>query len=186
MATVTSLTKEQIEALAAEWQTALAEQEIIRASLIEILTQLGTNSELLEQLQNMDIPALQEQVGGTASEVSDLRDNVIPRVEFNNNYNSEAIQTLQDMQDTLQQDLNGVADNANALTKTFYSDTPPPEFDETTERYLAVGDTWYDTTPGNGNRQYTWTGTIWSPFTVEVADFALTARKFKTSTHMLY
>lgn len=67
------------------------------------------------------------------------------------------------------------------LPTSFYTDAAPTG---TAVRPLQEDDTWYDI--GDGYKQYRYRNGQWTTFSVEVTDFSLTARKFITSTHLLY
>jgi hypothetical protein len=70
---------------------------------------------------------------------------------------------------------------AHDNTMTFFQTSAPTG---TSDRPLRTDDLWYDT--DDGYKQYRYDGSTWVTFDVTISDFSLTARKFVTTTHLLY
>lgn len=187
MATVTSLTAEQIAEIASGWEAVMAEQQQLKAQVSDLESRLLISQQILHELRQMDIPELQQLLDNAAITVGNLNDNVVPILQQGISSNATTLDDLRFAQ------LPGLEENMDGLIERpmhFFSDEPPPEAPEDIElggRVLQVDDIWHKTVEGVDTLEtYRWTGTEWQRFDIEIRDLSITVQKFKTSTHQLY
>ena len=182
MAAVVSLTEHKIRQLLGSWEDLALSQDDIN----ELVNRLNLNNEQLtnvvDDLKNNVIGDLQNRLSDNEQVVADLNENLVP------NINSAMDQFHQEMDNVnsvilpnLRADLNSGIENSLIRPQTFFSDEPP---ESTEDRELQISDIWHDT--NDGNRQHRWDGTQWVTFTVDIADFSVTARKLISTRHLIY
>lgn len=184
MATVISLTEAKIRELLSGWEGVELSQDQINALVSQLWTSQATVTAEMDDLKNVVMPQLQTDLAESSIRVSELNDTSLPNLETEL---AQADAALQDLITVtipgIEANLTNVIDN-DAVRPKVYTQPDEPTNPDIDERGLLVGDTWFDA--DDSNKQYVWNGVEWSTFGVDIADFSLTAKKFKTSTHMLY
>ena len=184
MATVISYTEDKIKELLGPWDGVALTQDEINAKLQQMRTSLDSQGAMQTEFNQVVRPQLEAAVAESSIQVSELNETVVPSLR------QDLTQTQTDVQDlntvtipSIQQDVSATIQTIAERPKAYPQDEEPTNPDDD-GRYLVVGDTWFDT--DNNNQQSVWNGVEWSTFSVDVAEFSLTAEKFKTSTHMIY
>lgn len=184
MATVVSLTEDKIRELLSGYEGVALKQSDIDALVQQIKIDLASNQASVDELNNVTIPQLRIELADNDSKLADLNTNTLPQLQIELDQANADINDLNTVDlPSLRADLDSTSQNVLDMPKAYYTATAPLNPDDDL-RDLVVGDTWFD--PNDNNKQYTWNGTEWSTLSVDVADFSLTAQKFKTSTHMIY
>lgn len=182
MATVVSLTEDKIRDLLGNWEGLSLTQAEINEMLAKLALTQNRLTEDLDDLNNNKLPQLQDKLDANDIAVADLHDNLIPSIDAAVAQQQGQMEQLTDIiLPNLQADLNSGIENSLIRPQTFFSDEPP---ESTEDRELQISDIWHDT--DNGNRQHRWDGTQWVTFTVDVADFSVTARKLISTRHLIY
>lgn len=163
MAEVTSYDAPTIEAMMEELQQLRDEQAASSSRVAELTSELEVALNQLLEINQVSIPEMNASVGGATSATSDIVENQIPNLE--QAIDDQRLLTLQ------------------AIPKVFRQPEPPTNEDDP-ERELQIEDKWVDT--DDSDKEYHWDGTAWVESGMTVADFSLTARKFLSSTHLIY
>lgn len=183
MAVVTSLTDSKIQELMAGWQIVGLSQEEINSLVIQIRAAMESHDAQITELRETTLPALQEDLAAGSIKVSELNEK-IPDLE---NTLAEAQLQLDDIQNiivpSMQESIDNTTQNIIDRPKTYVQPEAPENPDEE-DRYLVVGDGWFDS--DDNNRQRIWNGVEWSTFGIDIPDFSVTVRKFMSSTHLIY
>lgn len=184
MATVVSLTEDKIQELMSGWQSLGLSQDQINALVVQLKGTVETNDAQMQELNTTTLPQLQTDLAESSIRVSDLNDVTIPDLQNNLDQSKLAIENLQTVDiPALRQDVDSTIQNAIDRPKVYVQPEAPTNPDDD-DRYLVVGDVWYD--EDNNNKQTIWNGVEWSTFGVEISDFSLTVKKFMSSSHMIY
>lgn len=184
MAVVTSLTATRIQELLAGWESVGLSQDEINALIIQLATNVASQAAVVEDFTETTLPHLREDLEGAANTVSDLNDNVLPTLQSTLSEHDDQLEILNTVTlPSLQESLDATVTNVRESPKVYVQDDPPEDPDDD-GRDLVVGDTWFDSNDENAHQ--IWDGAAWTTFKVDVADFSLTAQKFKTTTHMIY
>lgn len=184
MATVVSLTKTQIEELLSGWEEIGLSQDQINGLVIQLQTRVISQEAYLENFLEVVKPEMEAQAAAAAIELSDLKDVTLPALQADMDQANIDVETMMTVTiPSLQNDVISTVTNVNERPSIYVQPDEPTDPDDD-ERDLVVGDTWFDS--DDDNTQRIWNGVEWSTFKIDVADFTLTAQKFKTSTHMLY
>jgi hypothetical protein len=184
MAEVTSLTEQRIMQLASEWVSVADNQETTAAFVGMLKTFLEQNQAKLSELNEQTIPQLLETLAANEISVSELNENVLPDLQSALDENATALADLNTVAiPALQIGLENEIENARARPHVYVQPEAPTNPDED-DRYLVVGDSWFDS--DDNNRQTVWNGVEWSTFNIDIPDLSITVKKFKTSTHMIY
>lgn len=182
MATVSSFTEAKIRELLSGWEGVALDQEQINI----IIDQMRIRQDALEveitEFNDVTLPQLRDDLAAGSIRVSELNDTTIPNLEQKITVNEGDLQDLNTVTlPALRSDLDSSIVNSLSRPQMFFADEPPVS---TVDRELQVGDVWHDT--NDGNKQHRWDGTAWVSFSVDVADFSLTVKKFLTNTHQIY
>lgn len=184
MATVTSLTKARIEELMSGWQMVGLSQDEINALLLQLNASVEEQKAVLIEFDEVVVPLIKEELAQSAIEVGDLRDNVMPNLQQDLEQARAQVAELElNVVPSLRQDVDNTTQNLIDRPKVYYQDEEPTNPDED-ERYLVVGDVWYDT--NDQSMQRIWNGSAWTTFKLDIPDLSLTVRKFKVGTHQIY
>lgn len=183
MASVVTLSEDKIQELMAGWQAVSLRQDALNAEITELKAQVETYEAMLTEFTNLTLPEVQAIVAANSIETEDLRDNAIPNLETGVDQNSLGLENLNTVDiPALQADVNALG-SAVAVVGVPYRQTEPP-LDDDPDFPILIGTRWYDT--DDGNKEYSWNGTEWVEAGISIPDLSLTAKKFKTSTHMIY
>lgn len=184
MAVVVSLTETKIRELLSNLQGIELSQDEINAIIVQLLTSQGTLEADMDELKNVTVSQLQVELAANDIAVAQLNDTTLPALEADLEQAQLDLTNLSTVSiPALEENLSNELANA-ALRPKAYRQADAPTDPDIDDRGLIVGDTWFDT--DDDNKQYVWNGTEWSTLSSDVADFSLTAQKFKTSTHMIY
>jgi hypothetical protein len=184
MATVISLTENKIKELLSGWEGVALSQDQINSLIAQLWVSQTTVEATMEEFNNITLPDLRDEVQQSVILVSDLNDNTIPNLQQDLAQAQDAITNMATVDiPALQQGL--VSEITNNIEKPkVYVQTEPPENPDVDDRFLVVGDTWFDS--DDNNRHRIWNGVEWTTYNVDVSDFSLTVRKFMTTTHQIY
>jgi hypothetical protein len=182
MATVTSLTATRIEELLAGWESVGLSQDEINSLIVQLGTNVLEQGASLEHFNEVIRPVLEASVADSSLALSDMNDNILPALDAGLATANTELETLLTVTlPSLQTDMDNTLINVAERPNVYVQDDEPENPDEN-DRDLVVGDTWF----GPDDVQRIWNGTEWTTLSIDVADFSLTAQKFKTSRHMLY
>lgn len=185
MASVVSLTDEAIQELMAGWQSVGLSQDQINALVVQLKTSVESQGAALTEFQEIDRPQLEADLAANSIRVAELNDNLIPNFELALQQTALELQNLSEIDvAALRRDLDSEIINGVDRPKVFVQPEAPENPDEESERYLVVGDVWFD--DDDNNKQRVWNGAEWTTFAVDIPDLSLTVQKFKTNTHMIY
>lgn len=182
MATVVSLTEPKIRELLGNWEDLALTQDEVN----EIINRLSLNQESLNNqitdLTENKLPELRERQDANNQVIADLNENVIPNIDNAIDQMQQDVGNLTNVTlPSIRADLESGIVNSLVRPQTLFSDEPP---ESTEDRELVDGDIWHDT--NDGNRQHRWDGSQWVTFSVDVADFSITARKLISTRHLIY
>lgn len=184
MATVVSLTEEKIKELMAGWESVGFTQEQINALVIQLRDAQTAANERLTEFNEITLPQLREDLAAGSILVSELNDTTIPNLETSLSEARTAVNDLATIDiPALREGLDNQIVNLTDRPKVYVQPEAPTNPDEE-ERFLVVGDTWFDS--DSDNKQTVWNGVEWSTFGVEISDFSLTVKKLMSSSHMIY
>lgn len=183
MAKVTSFTEDKIRELLAGWEGLSLSQDEINALVIRLRDSQESANAALEELNQITLPQLREDLADSSVRVSELNDQ-IPDLQTRLDESQSRIDDLASIDiPALQQGLDNQIINLIDRPKVYVQPEAPTNPDEE-ERFLVVGDTWFDS--DNDNKQTVWNGAEWSTFGVEISDFSLTVKKFLSTKHQIY
>ena len=97
MATATSLTAETIEELMAGWEGVSVVQESQAALLSTFEAILATNTENLQNFEDVTLPAVQAELAASAISIANLTDNLVPQLQVDIAANTEDLENLNDV-----------------------------------------------------------------------------------------
>lgn len=184
MATVVSLTETKIQELLAGWEGVALSQDQINSLITQLGVDVGSQGASLEHFNEVVRPQLEQELGEGAIAVNDLLSTQIPQLQVDLQNAQDNLEVLNDHTiPALQEELTTTAINVVEAPKV-YVQTEAPEDPDENERYLVVGDVWYDS--DDNNLQRIWNGVEWTSFGVDIPDFSLTVKKFISSNHMIY
>lgn len=184
MASVTSFTATKIQSLLAEYEGISLSQQEILSLLQQLFVDTESNDAQMTELREVILPQLQDDLAANSIELDTLADTTLPNLQADLAQASLQLENINTVDlPSMRQDLDAEITNNLDRPKTYVQPDEPTNPDED-NRDLVVGDSWFD--DDDNNKQYVWNGAQWSTFSVDVADFTLTAQKFKTSTHMIY
>lgn len=186
MATAVSLTEAKIRELLSGYEGVALSQDEINALVGQLLISQQSVSSQMQTLEQQTIPQLLADLAAGDIRIAELNDTVIPTLQADLAEHDLAIDNLNTVTiPALQADLASTSQNVLDSPQSYYTVTAPTNPDED-NRDLVVGDAWYD--PNDNNKPYMWNGVEWTAIagSGDVADFSLTAQKFKTSSHMIY
>lgn len=184
MATVESLTKNKILELASQWASVISNQESSDVLLSGLLTFLEQNSTLIELLNVQTLPQLQEQLAANDEALSDLNATVIPDLQAALAQNDLELLnlttvTIPDIVTQLTSSIEGSIEKPKV-----YVQAEAPTNPDDDDRYLVVGDVWFDS--DDNNRQKVWNGVEWSTFGIDIPNFSITVQQLFSSQHLIY
>lgn len=183
MATAISLTEDKIQELMAGWQAVADRQDELNAQIAELKGQVQTYQTLLTEFTNMTLPEIEALVAANDLEVSDLKDNTVTGLEAQVNQHDLNLTNINDVDiPALQENVTLIGSNLASVGVPYRQ--PDAPVDDDPDYPILVGTKWYDS--DDGDKEYSWNGTEWVESGMDIADFSLTAQKFKTSTHMIY
>lgn len=183
MATAVSLTEEKIQELMAGWQAVADRQDELNAQIAELKGQVQTYQTMLTEFTNMTLPEIEALVAANDLEVSDLKDNTVTNLETQVDQHQLSLDNVQNVDiPALQENVGLIGSNLNTIGVPYRQ--PDEPLDDDPDNPILVGTKWYDS--DDGDKERFWDGTQWVESGGTVADFSLTAEKFKTSTHMIY
>lgn len=183
MAVVTSLTEDKIEELMAGWASVGMSQENINALVIQLRDSQAAANARLAELDQVTLVQMREDLAANSVQVSELNE-MLPALQTDLEQSQARIDNLTSVDiPALQQGLDNQIVNLIDRPKVYVQPEAPTNPDEE-ERFLVVGDTWFDS--DSDNKQTVWNGVEWSTFGVEISDFSLTVKKFLSSSHMIY
>lgn len=185
MATVISLTEQKIRELLAGWEEVGLSQDQINALVAQLWTDQVSVNTRMEEFENVTLPSIQQEVGAASNRVSELNETTLPNLAADLAQANATIENLVTVDiPEIQAGLINEIENTQVRPQVFVQAEPPPAYDDLAERDLVVGDTWFDS--DDNNMQRIWNGVEWSTFGIDIPDFSLTARKFLSTTHMIY
>lgn len=183
MATVTSLTEEKIQELMAGWELVGLSQEEINALVIQMRSDQQSADARLTEFNDIILPQLREDLAAGSIRVSELNDTTIPDLQASL---AEAQATVNDLAGVdipaLRDDVNSAGQNIKDRPQVFVQADEPPAYDDLEDRYLVVGDTWYD----SENVQRIWDGVQWTSLSVDIPDLSATIDQYLSPEHALY
>lgn len=183
MGVAVSLTEEKIQELMAGWQAVADRQDELNAQIAELKGQVLTYQSYLEEFTNMTLPEIESLVTANDLEVSDLKDNTVVDLGAQVDQHELNLANINDVDiPALQENVVLIGSNLASVGVPYRQAEPP--LDDDPDYPILVGTAWYD--EDDNNKEYRWSGTAWVEAGGTVADFSLTAQKFKTSTHMIY
>ena len=184
MATVTSFTSQKILELLSGWEGVGADQIETNVLVGALSDALQENMALIEELNSLTLPQIEESLAENGILVADLNDNILPTLQQVLEENAARINDIATVDiPNIALDLANNIENTQARPNVYVQDEAPTNPDED-DRYLIVGDSWFDS--NDNNKQRIWNGVEWTTFEVDIPDLSLTVVKFKTSTHMIY
>lgn len=184
MATVTSMTVEKIQELMAGWESVGLSQEEINALVIRLRSTVESASLSLIEFQESVLPRLREDLAANASELSQLNDAVLPDLQRDLEQARAEVEDIKAVSlPNLRVDLDATIQNAVDRPKVYVSDDAPTSPDDD-DRFLIVGDTWFDSS--DDNKQRVWNGVEWTTFGIDIPDLSITVRKLKSGQHLIY
>ena len=184
MAEVTSYTATKILELLQGLAAVESGQQTLQAVIQDLTETLDAAEAERIRLQQEVLPVLQADLINNQLLLDELNETTLVnlRQELEN---SEA--TIEDLRTVtiaaLQQELASAVQTL-AERPIVYNQPDEPTNPDINDRYLIVGDTWFDT--DDGNKQDMWNGSTWSTYAVDIPDLSLTVRKFKLGTHLIY
>lgn len=183
MASVVTLSEDKIQELMAGWQAVADRQDALNVEITELKAQVESYQGLLTEFTNMTLPEIEALVAANDLEVSDLKDNTVTNLEAQVDQHELNLTNINDVDiPALQQNVDLIGSNLNTVGVPYRQ--PDEPLDDDPDNPILVGTRWYDT--DDNEKERFWDGTQWVESGGTVADFSLTAEKFKTSTHMIY
>lgn len=183
MASVVTLSEDKIQELMAGWQAVADRQDALNAEITELKAQVETYEAMMLEFTNLTLPQIQAIVAANSIETEDMKDNAIPNLELGVDENAADLVDLNTVTlPAIQNDLSLLGSSVAAVGVPYRQDEPP--LDDDPDNPILIGTRWYDT--NDDEKEYSWNGTEWVESGISIPDLSLTAKKFKTSTHMIY
>lgn len=184
MASVTSLTYDKIQELVSGWEGVTLGQNELNGLVQQLWDNNSTQDAKLSEFQDVILPALQADLAAGSIRVSDLNDNHLPGLEAKLDQHDLSLTNLNEVDIPALQ--LGIENNTQNLIDSpkVYTQPDEPTNPDVDERFLVLGDVWYDS--DDNNMQRIWDGVEWTTFKVDVADFSLTVKKLLSTKHMIY
>lgn len=184
MATVTSLTASRIQELLAGWESVGLSQDEINSLVIQLKNSVLSMDASLTEFNEVIRPRMEADFEAGSIAVSNLNDNLLPALQSQVDEATLDVMNLVTVDvPSLRADMDATQANVAERPNVYVQDEPPENPDEN-GRELVVGDSWFDS--NDNHRQRIWNGVEWSTFNVDVADFSLTVKSFKTTRHQIY
>lgn len=184
MATVVSMTEDKIRELLAGWEGVSLSQDEINSLVDQLKNNQDSTMANFDFFNNIVVPMLQADNAANSTAISDVTAVQLPNLEAALEDHQARMDNIQGVDiPAIQEMLDNEVTNSIDRPKV-YNQAEPPTNPDDDDRFLVVGDTWFDS--DDGNKLRLWDGVMWTTFEIDIPDLSLTVKKFNTSTHMIY
>lgn len=183
MATVTSFTSQRILEMAAGWQQVADDLNGTDLTVGDLKAYFERFSADMIELSNFILPQLRNELTNNDNALKELNENVLPGLAAAQEANNAVIENLNTVSiPALEESIYQAGELAKLAPIQFNQDEEPLDGDDPS-RPLRPGDIWVHS---DGTRK-TWDGDSWEEVeALDIADFSLTAKKFYSTTHLIY